>query len=280
MVITVIGLGLIGGSIAKRLKLTGFATEVIGVDVNPNHQQEAIELGLVDEVLPLEEAVKRSSLVIIAIPVDKTVDLVPEVLSLASDNTVVVDMGSTKKVICDTADNHPKRMNFVATHPMAGTENSGPTAADSQLFENKTAIICDRLKSGKSAVSLVEQLYAELNMNVIEMEAEDHDVHIAYVSHLSHVISFVLSETVLDKEKDVKHIFNMAGSGFASTVRLAKSSPDMWTPIFKENAKPISDVIGTYIDNLQKFKNMLDTNNSEGVYEVIERANSIQKVLK
>ncbi|MDH5476521.1 MAG: prephenate dehydrogenase [Cyclobacteriaceae bacterium] len=280
MVVTVIGLGLIGGSIAKRLKIKDFAHEVIGVDNNLSHQQEAIALGLVDEVLPLEEAVKGASLVIIAIPVDKTVDLLPVVLSLISDTTVVVDMGSTKKIICDAADNHPMRKNFVATHPMAGTENSGPKAADSKLFENKTAIICDRLKSGKSAVKLVEQLYDVLGMQVIEMESGDHDVHIAYVSHLSHVISFVLSETVLDKEKDVKHIFNMAGSGFASTVRLAKSSPDMWTPIFKENAKPISDVIETYINNLQKFKNMLDTKNSEGIYQVIERANTIQKVLK
>lgn len=280
MVVTVIGLGLIGGSIAKRLKLTGFASEVIGVDVNPNHQQEAIDLELIHKALPLEEAIKQSSLVIIAIPVDKTVSLLPIILDQIDDNTVVVDMGSTKKVICDAADNHHKRINFVATHPMAGTENSGPSAADSELFNGKTAIICDGLKSGKFALVQVEKLYEELGMNVIEMESKDHDVHIAYVSHLSHVISFVLSETVLDKEKDVKHIFNMAGSGFASTVRLAKSSPDMWTPIFKENAKPIADVIETYINNLQKFKNMLDTNDSDGVYKVIERANSIQKVLK
>lgn len=174
MVVTVIGLGLIGGSIAKRLKLRGFASKVIGVDVNPNHQQEAIDLGLVDEVLPLEEAIKQSSLVVIAIPVDKTVSLLPIILDQVDDNTVVVDMGSTKKVICDAADNHLKRINFVATHPMAGTENSGPSAADSKLFENKTAIICDRLKSGESAVKLVENLYDVLGMNVIEMESKDH----------------------------------------------------------------------------------------------------------
>jgi len=280
MKVTIIGLGLIGGSIAKRLKESKFTSEVIGVDNNEQHQQLAIELDLVDSVKTLYEALKNADLVILAIPVDAAVKLLPKVLDGIQNETVVVDMGSTKESICIVADSHINRKNFVATHPMAGTEHSGPNAAISNLFDDKRAIICDKHNSADFALKIVDQLYRVLNMKVIEMSSHEHDVHIAYVSHLSHITSFVLGETVLEKEKEVKHIFNMAGTGFASTVRLAKSSPAMWAPIFLENAKHVSDVLETYIQNLKNFKQLIDTNDAEGLTKSMENANKIREVIK
>jgi prephenate dehydrogenase len=279
MVVTIIGLGLIGGSIGKRLKENQFAKKVIGVDYNNYHEQQALALGLVDEVQPLDEALAHTTLVILAIPVDAAVSLMPSLLDKVKTNVVVIDMGSTKEAICTVADKHPRRENFVATHPMAGTEYSGPGAAKSDLFDNKMAIICDQHKSAQFALKTASELFEVLKMKVIEMEAAAHDLHIAYVSHLSHITSFVLSETVLEKESEVEHIFNMAGSGFASTVRLAKSSSDMWLPIFLQNSKNVSDVLETYIQNLKKFKNMVDSSDAPGLEKAIKNANLISEII-
>lgn len=277
MNITIIGVGLIGGSLAIKLK--GFQTKLIGVDANPEHAKEALELGLVDAVLPFEEAVKISDLILIAIPVNAARKILPSVLDLISDDAVVADMGSTKAGICKAVRNHKRRKNFVATHPIAGTENSGPKAAFSLLFDEKITIICEKDLSSERAVQTIERLFHILNMKITYMNPEAHDKHIAYVSHLSHISSFTLGLTVLEIEKDEKKIFDMAGSGFASTVRLAKSSPQMWGPIFEQNSDNLSEALNAYISNLQKFKELIDNQKSEETYSLMEQANGIRRIL-
>jgi len=277
MNIAIIGIGLIGGSLA--LSLRGFETHIIGVDINKKNSEEALKLNLVDEILPLEQAVKKANLVILAIPVDSARKLLPIVLDNINENTVVADMGSTKDGICSAVSNHPSRKNYVATHPIAGTENSGPSAAFSGLFKNKTTIICEKEKSADFAINLVEKMFNLLEMNIIYMQANEHDRHIAYVSHISHITSFVLGITVLGIEKDEKKIFNMAGSGFASTVRLAKSSPDMWAPIFEQNAENISVALDAYINNLQSFKNIINKQDTKQARKLMKQANDIRRIL-
>ena len=280
MTITVIGLGLIGGSMAISLKKRGFASRVIGVDKNPEHGEMALELGIVDEVLPLELGVQQTDLVIIAIPVNALSKVVIPVLDAINRETIVLDVGSTKGAVCEAVKGHPKRKNFVACHPIAGTENTGPTAAFDGLFDKKINIICESEKSYNWALEKVNELFEDyLNMEQIYMNPVEHDRHIAYVSHLSHISSFTLGLTVLDIEKDEKNIFNMAGSGFASTVRLAKSSADMWVPIFEENAQNLSTALEAYIYQLGRFKQLIDEGNFALAHELIEKANEIRRVL-
>jgi prephenate dehydrogenase len=280
MTVAIIGLGLIGGSVGLRLKKSGFTNHVIGIDKNTDNCEVALKLGLVNEICELENGVKKSDVVIIAIPVDQIISLLPGILDEITPNTVVIDMGSTKEELCESIQAHPNRKAFVASHPIAGTENSGPEAAFDTLFENKTGIICDAEKSDSKAVEITRDVYQALGMNITEMGSQAHDLHIAYVSHLSHISSFVLGQTVLEIEQDEKSIFDMAGSGFASTVRLAKSSPNMWAPIFAQNKTHISKSLGTYIDNLQAFKKMIDTENVDGMYEAMKYANQIRSVLE
>ncbi|MEQ6120941.1 prephenate dehydrogenase [Reichenbachiella sp. MALMAid0571] len=279
MTVAIIGLGLIGGSVGLRLKKSGMSDHIIGIDKNETNCAKALELRLVDEVAGLLEGVKKSDVVVIAIPVDQITALLPRILDNIQLNAVVIDMGSTKGELCKSIDNHPNRKAFVASHPIAGTENSGPEAAFDSLFQNKTGILCDIEKSSPEAAQIARELYVVLGMKIIEMGSQAHDLHIAYVSHLSHISSFVLGQTVLEIEKDEKSIFNMAGSGFASTVRLAKSSPNMWAPIFAQNKEHISKSLGTYIQNLKEFKAMVDNENVEGMYDAMKNANQIRKVL-
>lgn len=279
MIVSIIGLGLIGGSVGLILKEKGFASKVIGIDQSTGHQREAIELGLVDQCASLEEGLLVSDLVIVAIPVNSIQQLLPKVLDLVNESTVVVDLGSTKQGIAERVTNHSKRSQFVAAHPIAGTENSGPSAAFNTLFEGKTGIICDRELSSDMAYRVAKGMMEILGMHVIEMDSKSHDLHIAYVSHLSHISSFVLGQTVLEIEKDEASIFNLAGSGFESTVRLAKSSPAMWAPIFKQNKKHISDSLGAYIENLMEFKKYIDDENESEMKECMENANDIRRVL-
>jgi prephenate dehydrogenase len=232
MKVTVIGLGLIGGSIAIDLRKAGLATELVGVDLNSEHARKAVELGLVDKIQTEDKALHQADIVILAIPVNAMCQLLPAVLDAVKSTAVVIDAGSTKSLICRAVANHPKREQLVAAHPIAGTENSGPEAAFSGLFKNKTNIICEKEKSSDHSLEVSMRVFNALGLHTIFMEAEEHDKHVAYVSHLSHVSSFLLGQTVLDIEKDEKNIFALAGSGFASTVRLAKSSPEMWAPIF------------------------------------------------
>ncbi len=277
---TIVGLGLIGGCMALDLRKSGIATSLIGIDTNSDNAQLAIELGIVDNVLSLEEAVSTADLIIVAIPVNALRSFLPNVLDLMSENAVLIDAGSTKGSICKSVVNHPKRSQYVAAHPIAGTENSGPSAAFHGLFHNKTNIICDKEKSSAQALELALKIFDTLGMNTIFMNPEEHDKHVAYVSHLSHVSSFLLGQTVLDIEKDEKNIFNLAGSGFASTVRLAKSSPDMWAPIFEQNVEYLSQALLEYIMHLQRFHYHLMKKDSKELHRIMTEANQIRRVLE
>ncbi|SMO33251.1 prephenate dehydrogenase [Solitalea koreensis] len=280
MNLTVVGLGLIGGSLAKDLRSKGIAKHIIGVDKNPDHCNKAKELGIIDEFQPLDKAVANADLVIVSVPVNATLKVLTMVLDLIDDKTVVMDVGSTKSEICKVVENHPRRKNYVANHPIAGTEYSGPVAAIEGLYDKKTTIICDQDKSDPKAVLLIKVLHEAIGMHVIHMEAEEHDRHIAYVSHLSHVISYVLGKTVLEIEKDETNIFELAGSGFASTARLAKSNPDMWTPIFMQNKKSLLKAVDEYQKNLQEFRDLIAGDDEKALYNEIGRINDIRRVLE
>jgi prephenate dehydrogenase len=279
MTVTIIGIGLIGGSMAITLKEKGFATRIIGVDANAAHAEKALALGLVDEIAELKDAVSRSGLVILATPINAAEDLLPVILGLV-DKQVVMDVGSTKKIICESAAQHPKRGRFVASHPMWGTEYSGPEAAVKGAFEGKATVICSKEDSDADAVALVEKVYGLLGMHLVYMDAADHDVHVAYVSHISHITSFALANTVLEKEKEGDAIFELASGGFESTVRLAKSNPAMWVPIFMQNRENVLDVLNEHIAQLRKFKACLEKENYEYLQELIEHANGIKRILK
>lgn len=279
MNVTIVGLGLIGGAMAIDLRKAGLANSITGVDQQEVHASKAIALGLVDKVADLPSALKNADLVVLAIPVNALGKLLPTVLDSVKATAVVLDAGSTKGSICKAVAGHAKRQQFVAAHPIAGTENSGPEAAFSGLFTNKTNIICEKDKSSDEALATALQVFDALGMNTIFMESEEHDKHVAYVSHLSHVSSFLLGQTVLDIEKDEKNIFALAGSGFASTVRLAKSSPDMWAPIFEQNLDYLSQALQEYIMHLQKFHYHLLKHDTKELHRMMSGANEIRRVL-
>jgi len=279
MNISIVGLGLIGGSMSLALRNKPGIDKIIGVDMNPKHAAKALELGLADEIMDLEEAVVHSGLVIISIPVDATMDI----LSKALDNTgkqVIMDVGSAKTIICNAVKKHPNRGRFVATHPMWGTEFSGPESAVKEAFMDKAVVICNQEESDADALELVENIYRMLGMHVVYMKAVDHDLHTAYISHVSHITSFALANTVLEKEKEDDKIFELASGGFESTVRLAKSNAAMWVPIFKQNKDNVLDVLNEHISQLRKFKSCLEKENYEYLAELIEHANTIKRILK
>ncbi len=278
MHVAIIGIGLIGGSVARDLRRTGFATRLTGVGSSPARAEIALRLGLVDRVTPLETAVREADLVVLAISVDRIVQLLPQLLEWV-DHQTVTDMGSTKQVIVEAIRHHPRRNRFVASHPMAGTENSGPTAAQDRLFEGKVAVLCDLADSAPDAVQTVESLYNALGMRLVRMDAATHDLHAAYVSHLSHVVSYALALATLEKEKDDRDIFALAGGGFASTARLAKSAPDMWAPIFRQNRAAVLDAIDTYQQKLQELRAAIDTGDEARLRALIEKANGIRRIL-
>lgn len=279
MKVTIVGIGLIGGSMALTLKSRKFAEKIIGVDANALHAEKAITLGIVDEVLPWKEAVAVSDIIILATPINVTERMLPALLENCT-NQIVLDVGSTKKTLCDTIEGNPKRGRFVATHPMWGTEFSGPQAALSGVFDEKATVICDKENSDPDALEKVEQLYSALGMKIIYMSSEEHDLHVAYVSHISHITSFALANTVLEKEKEEDTIFGLASGGFESTVRLAKSNPSMWIPILMQNRENILDVLNEHITQLRKFKACLEKENYEYLGELINRANEIRRILK
>jgi len=277
MNVTVIGLGLIGGSIAKDLRKNRFASEIIGVDSNSAHAKMAEKLGLVDQVLPLEAAIEKADLVIVAIPVDKIKLLLPQVLDLVSDRTTVTDMGSTKRELCDVVENHPKRRNYVPAHPMSGTENSGPEAALEGLFSKKIAIICDHEKSGPQHLALIEKMFQSMGMDIAYMSADEQDHSTAFISHLPHAAAYALANAVQDKE-DRSIIFDLASGGFRSTVRLAKSAPSMWGPIFQQNKSYVVESLEVYIKHLIDFKSSIQ-NDEKRMYELMNKANNIRSIL-
>ncbi len=279
MKITIIGIGLIGGSMALKLKSAGLVSYVFGVDQNENHLTEAKNLGIIDEISSLENAVSQSELVIIAIPVDAARKILPSVLDLINDNQTVMDAGSTKYGIVQTVRNHPMRKRFVAFHPMWGTENSGPKSAISESFSGKAAVVCDREDSAEDALRMVQKVIENLDMHLIYMNSDDHDIHTAYISHISHITSYALANTVLEKEREEETIFQLASTGFSSTVRLAKSHPEMWVPIFKQNKENVLDVLNEHISQLRKFKSALEKENYDLLEDLIRNANKIRGIL-
>ena len=279
MHVAIVGIGLIGGSVARDLRRTGLATRITGVGSSPERAQIALRLGLVDQTATLEVAVREADLVVLATPVDRIVKLLPQILDLVGDRQTVTDMGSTKLAIVDVVRHHPRRARFVASHPMAGTENSGPAAALDRLFEGKVAVLCDLCDSAPDAVECVEKLYAALGMRVVRMDAATHDLHAAYVSHLSHVVSYALALATLAKEQDENAIFTLAGGGFASTVRLAKSASDMWVPIFRQNRAAVLDAIETFSQKLEVLRAAIASGDDTRVRHLIEEANRIRSIL-
>jgi len=275
----IIGVGLIGGSLAKDLKLRGFANHVFGVDLNKENLELAKKIEIVDRHGPLTEVVKNVDIIVIATPVNVISKILPTILDLISDDVTVTDMGSTKKAIALSVKGHPKRDQYVASHPMAGTENSGAGAALSGLFDHKAAVICDQNESSDHHLNRVRLMYQTLKMRIIEMTSFEHDQHAAFVSHLSHISSFVLATTVLDKEKNKETIFNLAGGGFESTVRLAKSSPEMWAPIFEQNREDVLIALEAYREHLDRFYESLKNENYEETKKIMEESNKIRKVL-
>ena len=278
MKVAVIGTGLIGGSLALDLKASAFCDYVIGVESNTDHAKQALERKLVDEISSLQTAVKKSDLIIIAVPVDVAITLLPSILEMI-DNQVVIDVGSTKEPIIKSVSEKSNRGRFVATHPIWGTEHSGPRAALSGGFNGKITVICNRNESDADALLLVEKMYESIGMKTIYMDAVSHDIHAAYVSHISHITSFALALSVLEKEKEVDTIFQLAGAGFESTVRLAKSSPDTWIPIFKQNRSNILDVLNEQIYQLKQMKKLLEMEEFETFYKLVKQANEIEKIL-
>lgn len=283
----IIGLGLIGGSMAVDLKRRGFASEVLGVEAEPVNAAAAEKIGLVDRIVTYEDCVSQSDVVILAVPVGTAVRMLSDVLDHFHDEArtgkcdrVVMDVCSTKEQLARSVKYHPMRRQYVATHPMAGTEYSGPWAAMPGLFDGHACIICDSEESSPKAVRTAEALYEALNMRTIYMNASSHDVHTAYVSHISHVTSFALALTVLDKEKDEKHIFDLASGGFSSTVRLAKSSPDMWTPILTQNRDNVLHVMDTYIEKMNAFRKAVADSDEDAIRNFIEDANKIRRIIR
>lgn len=279
MKIAIVGLGLIGGSLAITLKENGFAKTIIGVDENAESEDKALRRRIIDEALSLEEAIEKSDFIIVATPVDVMKKVLPQILDKVTTQ-VVLDVGSTKETLLDALKNHKNRGRFVATHPMAGTEFSGIEAAVPKLFDNKYTVICDAEDSDKDALEKTEALFKSIPMKIAHLDAKSHDVHTAYVSHISHISSFALALTVLEKEADEGKILELASSGFGSTVRLAKSSPDMWIPIFRQNRTNVLDVLDEHINTLSRFRSLLIEEDFDTFYKLIEQANSIKKILK
>ncbi|NCB07616.1 MAG: prephenate dehydrogenase [Bacteroidia bacterium] len=276
---TIIGLGLIGGSLAKDLRKSKFATEISGIENSEENARQALELGLVDRIESFEAGIQHTDMVIIAIPVDKELELLPRVLDKIRSNTTVIDMGSTKRMITDLVRTHPRRKNFVAAHPMSGTENSGPSAAVEDLFRGKITILCDQEDSGPQHLALAEKMFQNLGMDIAYMTSDEQDHSTAFVSHLPHAAAFALANAV-QAIQDRKIIFDLASGGFRSTVRLAKSSGTMWHPIFEQNRAYVVESLDVYIKHLQEFRDCMKNNESEKLKELILNANKIRGILE
>jgi len=276
--IYIIGVGLIGGSLALDIKNLDATTTIYGIDKCDEHLDIALENGVIDHKATIED-LKNADLVIVAIPVDVTVKELPKLLDIVSDDTLIVDVGSTKEDICAAVENHPKRRNFLAMHPIAGTEFSGPNAALLGLYKGKTNIICEVEETAFKLQEKALKLFSDIGMRMRYMKPKAHDKHIAYMSHLSHISSFMLGKTVIDKEKNERDIFDMAGSGFESTVRLAKSSPEMWAPIFEQNKTNVIETLEEYISNLTQFKELMQRDDFEAIYNEMKNTNYIKQIL-
>ncbi len=279
MKIGIIGLGLIGSSLALKIDKIYNDLYIYGEDISESNLNYAVENKIIHNKLE-EKDYSKLDILFLAIPVDEILNVLATVLDKVGKNTLVVDLGSTKKPICDLVNNNQNRSKFLAAHPIAGTEFSGPMSADSSLYDNKTIILCEIEKTENKLLTMAKELFLSIGMNIKEMKADEHDKHIAYVSHLSHITSFMLGKTVMDKEKDEETIYDMAGSGFESTVRLGKSSPSMWTPIFHQNKKNIVDALNEYLKNIKNFKHLIETENLSEIFNEMKEINGIKNILK
>ncbi|MEO6219925.1 MAG: prephenate dehydrogenase [Ginsengibacter sp.] len=279
MNLAIIGTGLIGGSMAIAMKEKGIASKIIGVESNKQHRQQALDSLLVDEINELDEAISKCDVIILAVPVDIATRMIVDILDKV-DKQIVIDVGSTKSAICEAALKSKNRNRFVATHPMWGTEFTGPQAAVKGAFVDKAVVVCNKEQTDDDALEFTQNMYRELGMHLIYMDAIPHDVHAAYVSHISHITSFALANTVLEKEREEDAIFELASGGFESTVRLAKSNPAMWVPVFAQNRENVLDVLNEHITQLKKFKSCLEKENYIYLTELIENANKISRILK
>jgi prephenate dehydrogenase len=279
MNVIIIGIGLIGGSFALDFRRHFPQARIHGSDVNEEHLQQALSMGIIDAIAA-SDGLGEADLVLVSIPVDALVKDLPAILDAVGGDTLVMDVGSTKSPVCKAVAEHPGRRNFLACHPIAGTEYSGPSAAVEGLYEGKTNIICEVEKTAFKLQERALAIYQKLGMRMRYMNPEAHDKHIAYVSHLSHISSFMLGKTVIEKEKNERDIFDMAGSGFESTVRLAKSSPAMWTPIFRQNKENVIEILEAYIRNLEAFRDKLGADDFEGIYEEMDNTNKIREILR
>lgn len=279
MKVGIIGLGLIGSSLALKISEAYNDIRIYGEDISESNLNYTIENKIISNKLE-EKDYSKLDILFVAIPVDQVLKVLSPILDKVGENTLVVDLGSTKKPICDLVNSNQNRRKFLAAHPIAGTEFSGPMSADSSLFDNKTIILCETEKTENRLLNIAKDLFLSIGMSIKEMTADEHDKHIAYVSHLSHITSFMLGKTVMDKEKDEETIYDMAGSGFESTVRLGKSSPSMWTPIFNQNKKNIIDALDEYLKNIKNFKHLIETDNLSEMFNEMEQINGIKNILK
>ena len=279
MKVGIIGLGLIGSSLALKIGEVYNDITIYGEDISESNLKYTIENKIIGNKLE-EKDYSKLDILFVAIPVDQVLKVLSPILDKVGENTLVVDLGSTKKPICDLLNSNQDRRKFLASHPIAGTEFSGPMSADSSLFDNKTIILCETEKTENRLLNIAKDLFLSIGMSIKEMTADEHDKHIAYVSHLSHITSFMLGKTVMDKEKDEETIYDMAGSGFESTVRLGKSSPSMWTPIFNQNKKNIIDALDEYLKNIKNFKHLIETDNLSEMFNEMEQINGIKNILK
>ena len=279
MKIYIIGVGLIGGSFAMEMRKLFPKASIIGIDKSENNLNKAYEIGIIDKKSCLSE-ISNADIILVSVPVKSIINLLPNILDKVNKNTLVIDFGSTKNSICDLIKDHPNRENFLATHPIAGTEFSGPTAAHKGLFANKNIIICDKHRTNQSSLEIALKIFKSMKMKISYMNPDSHDKHIAYVSHLSHLSSFMLGKTVMDEEKNEKNIFDMAGSGFESTVRLAKSSPEMWTDIFEDNKENIIKSLDDYIENLIQINSLIKDDRFNEIELQLKSTNYIKTILK
>ncbi|MFI3248489.1 MAG: prephenate dehydrogenase [Rikenellaceae bacterium] len=276
----IIGIGLIGGSFALSLREHNISNKILGYDASAQNLKRAVELGLIDQAADIDEGVAQADLILLATPVDITPILATKILNKVRPNQIVIDMGSIKEELCEVISMHAKRDQFVATHPMWGTENSGPEAAEKGAFKGRTVVICEKDRSNSAAVEKMEQIYTTLGMPIIYMNAEEHDLHVAYISHISHITSFALALTVLEKEREEQHIFALAGGGFESTVRLAKSSSSTWIPILMRNKYNVLDVLREHIHQLQVMRKAIEADDKEALIKMMSKANSIKKIIE
>ena len=279
MKVGIIGLGLIGSSLALKIGEAYNDITIYGEDISESNLKYTIENKIIGNKLE-EKDYSKLDILFVAIPVDQVLKVLSPILDKVGENTLVVDLGSTKKPICDLVNSNQNRRKFLAAHPIAGTEFSGPMSADISLFDNKTIILCETEKTENRLLNIAKDLFLSIGMSIKEMTADEHDKHIAYVSHLSHITSFMLGKTVMDKEKDEETIYDMAGSGFESTVRLGKSSPSMWTPIFNQNKKNIIDALDEYLKNIKNFKHLIETDNLSEMFNEMKQINGIKNILK